>query len=169
MNTLRTKKIYYSNTTLWLFCSALFSIYTIWLSFNGISDWTIRMQEHFWNGMGFLSIFLGIGSVVIWLIKKKMIVAKKAGSGSTILHLRESHISLGWISFAIGLGHSIFFIVNDLGRASRNFTGYISLLIMLWVILSGIAYKHKILKVSTMRSWHLMLACALGIFMLIHI
>ncbi|WP_075365451.1 hypothetical protein [Desulfosporosinus metallidurans] len=55
------------------------------------------------------------------------------------------HIALGWLSFAVGLGHSIFFIVNDLGRPSRNFTGYIALLIMLLVIayvLVGIMLVH---------------------------
>jgi hypothetical protein len=30
----------------------------------------------------------------------------------------------------------------------RNFTGYIALIVMLLVILSGAMYKHKVLKVS---------------------
>lgn len=168
MNTLQTKKTYYTNTALWALCSALIGIYAIWLSYHGINDWPIRVQERFWNKMGFLSIFLGLGSVALWFIKKRIIKANKVTSGLTLLRLRESHIALGWLSFAVGLGHSVFFIVNDLGRASRNFTGYIALLAMLVVILSGALYKHKVLKVSVMRHWHFVIACILGVIMLIH-
>ena len=169
MNILQTKKTFYSNTVFWSFCCALFSLYAIWLSSHGINDWSIRVQERFWNEMGFISIFLAIGSVVFWLSKKKIIKTKQVRSSSTILHLRESHIALGWLSFAIGLGHSIFFIVNDLGRPSRNFTGYIALLIMLLVILSGAMYKHKVLKVSVIKHWHLVIAYVLVGIMLLHI
>ena len=119
--------------------------------------------------MGFISIFLAIGSVVFWLSKKKIIKTKQVKSALKILHLRESHIALGWLSFAVGLGHSIFFIVNDLGRPSRNFTGYIALFIMLLVILSGAMYKHKVLKVSVIKHWHLVIAYVLVGIMLVHI
>jgi len=127
------------------------------------------MQERFWNEMGFMSIFLGIGSVVFWFSKKKIIKAKEVNSGLKILHLRASHIALGWLSFAVGLGHSIFFIVSDLGRPSRNFTGYIALLVMLLVIISGALYKHRVLKVSVIKRWHLVIACVLVGTMLVHI
>ncbi|HEY8911115.1 MAG TPA: hypothetical protein VIM51_12690 [Desulfosporosinus sp.] len=116
-----------------------------------------------------MSIFLGIGSVVFWFSKKKIIKAKEVNSGLKILHLRASHIALGWLSFAVGLGHSIFFIVSDLGRPSRNFTGYIALLVMLLVIISGALYKHRVLKVSVIKRWHLVIACVLVGTMLVHI
>ena len=112
---------------------------------------------------------LAIGSVVFWLSKKKIIKTKQVKSGSTILHLRESHIALGWLSFAVGLGHSIFFIVNDLGRPSRNFTGYIALIVMLLVILSGAMYKNKVLNVRAIKRWHVAVACVLMGIMLVHI
>jgi hypothetical protein len=166
---LQAKKTFYSNTALWFFCCVLFSLYAIWLSFHGINDWSLKMQERFWNKMGFVSIFLAIGSVVFWLSKKKIIEMKVVKSGLTILHLRESHIALGWLSFAVGLGHSIFFIVNDVGKQSRSFTGYIALLIMLLVILSGAMYKHKVLKVSVIKQWHMVIACVLVGIMLVHI
>ncbi|TGE31792.1 hypothetical protein [Desulfosporosinus sp. Sb-LF] len=169
MNILQTKKTFCSDTVLWSSCCALFCLYAIWLSCYGINDWSIRTQERFWNKMGFISIILAIGSVIFWLSKKKIAKVKEVKSGLTILHLRESHIALGWISFAIGLGHSIFFIVNDLGRPSRNFTGYIALIIMLLVILSGAMYKHKVLKVSVIKQWHLVIACVLVGIMLVHI
>ena len=169
MKILQAKKVYYSNTVLWSSCCALFSVVAIWLSYHGINDWSIRMQERFWNEMGFISIFLAIGSVYFWFSKNKLIKAKEVNSGLKILRLRESHIALGWLSFAIGLGHSIFFIVNDLGRPNRNFTGYIALLIMLLVILSGAMYKHKVLKVSVIKRWHLVISCVLVGIMLVHI
>jgi hypothetical protein len=112
LNILQAKKAYYSNTVLWSSICALFSLYAIWLSLHSINDWSIRMQERFWNEMGYLSIFLGIASVVFWFRKKNIIKVKEANSGLTILHLRESHIVLGWLSFTVGLGHSIFYIVN---------------------------------------------------------
>lgn len=169
MNTFKVKKDFYSNTGFWSFCCILFSIYAIWLSYNGINGLSIRMQERFWNEIGFLSIFLGIGSFVSWFIKKRIIKLKKIKSGFTIRYLRESHIALGWLAFATALGHSFFFIINDLGRTNRNFTGYIAFFSMLLVILTGIFYKHKVLKISIIRYWHMVIAIVLSVILFIHI
>lgn len=169
MNFFPAKKPFYSNTGLWFLGCVLFGLYAVWLSSHGISDWSIRMQELFWNKMGFISILLAIISVIFWLSKKKIIKMKEVKSGSTLLHLRESHIALGWLSFALGLGHSIFFILNGLGRSSRIFTGYLALLIMLLVIFSGAMYKHKVLKVKVIKHWHLIIAFILVGSILIHI
>ena len=169
MNILQSKRIHYSNTILWSSCCVLFSLYAIWLSFHGISDWSIRIQERFWNEMGFISIFLGIGSVVFWLKKNKLKKLKFANNGVKIFYFRELHIALGWLSFAVCLGHSFFYIINELGRPLSKLTGYIALIVMLLVILSGAMYKHKVLNVRAIKRWHVAVACVLMGIMLVHI
>lgn len=169
MNILKHKKIHYSDTFLWSSFCVLFSLYAIWLSIYGISDWSIPMQERLWKKIGFISIFLGIGSVVFWFWRNKIIKLKVADSGLKILYLSELHIALGWLSFAAGLGHSFFFIINEIGKPIRNFTGYIALIVMLLVILSGAMYKQKVLKVSVIKRWHLVVACVLVGVTLLHV
>ena len=124
--------------------------------------------------MGVLSLVLSVGSFSLWFFKKKIINAKRADHNaypwvnSTVMHsLRETHVTLGWVAFTLGLGHSIFFLIN-LQPRSHVFSGIIALLVMIALVLTGLMYKHKIISLKIIKNSHLLIACIFGVTLLTH-
>ncbi|WP_088226977.1 hypothetical protein [Desulfosporosinus sp. FKB] len=158
-----------------LICGFLTAI-SFWVSYHGIADWSFRTQRGFWNLMGFFSLFFTMGSVLLWFLKKRIIRGKQRepGSlvwvnGSTIKGLREAHVTLGWLAFTFGLGHSAFYLVNLPSRMNNVFSGIVALAGMILVLLTGIMYRHKIISMKTCRMSHRVISCIFGLLILAHI
>lgn len=166
----------YSSTALFVFLCGLMSAFSVWAAFYGISDWSDRAQRGFWNQMGVLSLFLIIGSVSVWFLKKKIINVKQSdreafpwANSSVIKRLREAHITLGWLAFDLGLGHSVYFMVNLPTRMNRVYSGVIALVAMIALIITGLMYKHKIMSLRTIKKYHLVISGIFGVLLVAHI
>lgn len=166
----------YSSTVLCVFLCGLMSAFSVWASYHGIADWSDRTQRGFWNQMGVLSLFLIISSVSVWFLKKKIIIVKHQDSktfpwanGSVIKGLREAHVTLGWLAFDLGLGHSVYFMVNLPTRMNRFYSGAIALVAMIVLIITGLMYRHKIMGIKTIKKFHLVISTIFGVLLVAHI
>jgi len=166
----------YSNTRLYVVLCGLMSVFSVWVAYHGISDWSDRAQRGFWNQIGVLSLFFIISSVSVWLLKRKIINAKLRGreafpwaNGSVIKGLREAHITLGWLAFDLGLGHSVYFLVNLPDRMNSVYSGIIALVAMTVLIITGLMYKHKIMSLKTIKVCHLIISGIFGVLLVVHI
>jgi len=175
MNRLLVRKSPYVSTAIYGLLCGLFCVLSVWASYKGISDWSSRTQKEFWNQMGVLSLVLSIASFSLWLFKKKIIKAKRADrnayswANSTVIHsLRETHVTLGWVAFSLGLGHSIFFLIN-LQPRDHVLSGVIALIVMIALVFSGLMYKHKLISLKIIQNSHLLIACIFGVCLLSHL
>lgn len=165
-----------SSTVLYIVLCGLMSAFSVWAAFYGILDWSDRAQKGFWNQMGVLSLVLIIASVSVWFLKKKIINVKQSdrdmfpwANSSVIKRLREAHITLGWLAFDLGLGHSVYFMVNLPTRMNRVYSGVIALVAMIVLIISGIMYKHKLMSIKTIKKFHLVISGIFGVLLVTHL
>ncbi|SPF43919.1 membrane hypothetical protein [Candidatus Desulfosporosinus infrequens] len=166
----------YSSTVLHVFLWGLMSVVSVWAAYHGISNWSDRVQRGFWDQMGMVSLFVIIGSVSVWLLKEQIIKVKLKNregflwaNGSVIKGLREAHVALGWLAFDLGLGHSVYFMVNLPTRMNRVYSGVIALAAMTVLIITGLLYRHKILSFRTIKKCHLVISGVFGILLVAHI
>jgi hypothetical protein len=166
----------YSSTFLYVVLCGLMSASSVLVAYHGISDWSARAQRGFWDQMAVLSLFLIIGSVSVWFLKKKLINGNQKdreafpwANGSVIKRLRGAHIALGWLAFDLGLGHSIYFMVNLPTRMNRVYSGVIALMAMIVLIITGLMYRHKIMSLKTIKKFHLVISGIFGILLVVHI
>lgn len=175
-DTLLLRRSNYSSTIIYgLLCGLFFGL-SVWASYHGISDWSARAQKGFWNQMGFLSLFLSFGSASFWFFKKRVIKAKSANrdafpwaNSAVISWFREAHITLGWVAFTLGVGHSVFYLINLQPRRNHVFSGVVVLGLMSALVITGLLYKHKIISLRTIKNAHKILACMFGVLLLTHI
>lgn len=170
------KRSAYLTTAGYIILFGLICTLSIWVSYHGIADWTIREQRGFWNQIGFLSIFFSIVSISLWLFKKKIISSKQNDHNSfswvnrtTVIMLRELHVVLGWFAFALGFGHSAFFLLNVQPRANHIVSGVIVLVAMLALIFSGLMYKHKVISIKTIKKCHYFVTYIFAVLLVLHI
>ncbi|MDR3601696.1 MAG: hypothetical protein P4L49_14645 [Desulfosporosinus sp.] len=175
-NGLGFKKSTHLSTVLYLLLCGLISAVSVWAAIYGVSDWSDRVQREFWNQIGVVSLLLIIGSVFVWLLKKKIINVKQNDRGallwansSVIKRLREAHISLGWLAFDLGLGHSLYFMVNLPNRMNRVYSGVIVLVAMIALIITGLMYKHKTVSLKTIKKSHLLISGIFGVLLMAHV
>ena len=159
-------------SNLFLFITLVFL--SIWISYSGNTYWSDAALKDFWVQMADLSVFFAALSVSLWLIKKIILVLKKKGAtrvsrvnGTTLLLLRNAHITGGWLAFALGLGHSLFFFLRLPWGSNPVDTGIITLTAMTLLFTFGLLYQYKRSKV-TVRSWHLILAVIFSLFLIMH-
>lgn len=160
-------------TVSWLavLTSILFMGYALHISGNPEANY--RTLRHFWNNMGFLSIFLAMLAVGLWLAKKVMLDNKKTRpeaqvSSNTIVLLRQTHMLFGWLSFVLGLGHSIFYLLGQESRVKYINTGLAATFVMVLLIYVGVMYQYKAIKIPIARRLHLILSVLLGFILLLH-
>lgn len=173
---LMIRKSTYLSTVLYVFLCGLMSGFSVWAAYYGISNWSDRAQRGFWNQMGVLSLFLIIASVSMWFLKRKIINVKQKdykafpwASGSVMKGLREAHVTLGWLAFDLGLGHSVYFMVNLPDRMNRVYSGVIALVAMTVLIITGLMYKHRIIRLTTIKKFHLAISGVFGVLLVTHI
>jgi len=76
---------------------------------------------------------------------------------------------LGWLAFDLGLGHSVYFMVNLPTRMNRVYSGVIALVAMIALIITGLMYKHKIMSIKTIKKFHLVISGIFGVLLVVHI
>ncbi|MDR3539759.1 MAG: hypothetical protein P4L69_02150 [Desulfosporosinus sp.] len=170
------RRLIYSSTVLHVILWGLMSAFSVWAAYHGITDWSARAQRGFWDQMGVLSLLLIIGSVTVWLLQKQIINVKLQdreafpwANGSVIKRLREAHVTLGWLAFDLGLGHSVYFMVNLPTRMNRVYSGVIALAAMTVLIISGLMYRHKMLSFKAIKKCHLVISGVFGVLLVAHI
>ncbi|MDR3585463.1 MAG: hypothetical protein P4L59_09080 [Desulfosporosinus sp.] len=170
------RRLIYSSTVLHVILWGLMSAFSVWAAYHGIADWSDRAQRGFWDQMGVLSLLLIIVSVSVWFFKKQIIKVKlkdREGfswvNGSLIKGLREAHVTLGWLAFDLGLGHSVYFMVNLPTRMNRVYSGVIALVAMTVLIITGLMYRHKIMSFKTIKKCHLVISGIFGVLLVAHI
>jgi hypothetical protein len=166
----------YSSTIIYALLCGVLTVISVWTSYHGIADWSYRAQKGFWNGMGFLALLLIVSSVMLWYVKKSILNAKQKergaynwASGSVIKGLREAHVSLGWLAFTLGLGHSVFYMINLPTRMNHIYSGVIALVGMSVVIITGLMYKHRIISIKTCKTCHKVISGVFGVLLVMHI
>lgn len=152
-----------------VFATMVYMGYYLYLSNNpGVN---YRSLRHFWNSMGFLSIFLGLAAVGLWWTKRNLLGNAKSGApvfGSTVLMLRQSHMVFGWLSFLLGLGHSVYYLLANDVRLKFIGTGIVATIVMVLMIYTGIMYHYRALNIPIVRRIHLILSMMLAVILLLH-
>lgn len=164
---LKTNLINFSGTIILIALAG----YAIWGAYYDTSGSSYHALRSFWLSIGDLALVLALLSASLWGVKKFFSKSKNT-SGTTLMWLRQSHIIVGWLALAMGVGHSSFFLINMsmLGRHIGSlYTGLAALTSMLLLIIVGILYQCRKIKVKTARSWHLKLALAFTLLLIIHI
>lgn len=169
------RKQMWSPILLGLFFITLISV-SIWTASNGIGDWNLRTLKRDWYKVGELSLLLTALSVSPWLIRK---IIKKAHrrlthssnwlNGAIMLFLRKNHMLLGWLAFLLGIGHSIFFLINLPERESYLYSGIAALVSMFILSGIGLLYKFKSINIKFARRWHLIFALIFIIILIVHV
>ncbi|HZW83549.1 MAG TPA: hypothetical protein VFF14_09050, partial [Candidatus Deferrimicrobium sp.] len=79
------------------------------------------------------------------------------------------HILSGWVSFVLGLGHAVYYLLSAFGRVKYTYTGIVATIIMAVLIQLGVMYQYKAIKLPVARKLHFALSLVLGVVMLTHI
>ena len=147
---------------------------SIWISYSGTTFWNYAALKRFWLFVGDLSVFFALISLSFWALRKVIVVIKKKGTtrlswvnGRTLLFLRNAHITGGWLAFALGVGHAIFFILKLPWGISPVNTGVATLIAMFLLFAFGVLYQYQKIKLMA-RSWHINLAIIFSIVLITH-
>lgn len=165
----------------------LAAVLMIWISWSA-AKWTIvaplpflgwsqRTTIRLWFGIGIISAFMAGLSMACWGFKKLIIESKKNKvgigqriNGRILPFLRENHIYFGWLAFAVALGHSIFFLIDLPKRMNYYlYSGVAAMLAMFILLVIGIMYQYKTLKIKNARYLHIASALIFGLLLIIHV